>query len=208
MQRYEVSFAVVPAAGRGQRMGRPKLLLPWHGQTVIESVLKAWQQSQVTRVIVVVPPHDRSLADVCRSTGVDVVVASRPPADMKASVGLALEHIAKTYDPVAQDVWLVAPADMPELSPTVIDALLAVHEADNAQIVVPTNAGRRGHPVLFPWPLGSAVFRLADDEGIDAMMRDHPIREIECGPPANVADLDTPEDYRRRHDRYNPHRGA
>ena len=40
------SFAVVPAAGRSRRMGRPKLLLPWGESTIIQQVLGAWRASQ------------------------------------------------------------------------------------------------------------------------------------------------------------------
>ena len=35
------TFAVIPAAGRSQRMRQPKLLLPWNHGTLIEHVLGA-----------------------------------------------------------------------------------------------------------------------------------------------------------------------
>ena len=55
------SFAVVPAAGRSERMGAPKLLLPLGDSTVIEHVLAAWTASPVTRTVVVVRADDAEL---------------------------------------------------------------------------------------------------------------------------------------------------
>ncbi len=51
-------FAVVPAAGRSSRMGRPKLSLPLGGRTVLEHVVIALRQGGVDEVLVVVGPHD------------------------------------------------------------------------------------------------------------------------------------------------------
>ena len=44
------AFAIVPAAGRSTRMGRPKLLLPWSDGSMIESQLRAWRASRVAAV--------------------------------------------------------------------------------------------------------------------------------------------------------------
>ena len=58
------SFAVIPAAGRSQRMGQPKLLLPWGRTTVIEHVLGVWRASRVTHTVIVVHPDDKFLAEL------------------------------------------------------------------------------------------------------------------------------------------------
>jgi molybdenum cofactor cytidylyltransferase len=191
------SFAIVPAAGRSRRMGRPKLLLPWGGGTVIDAVLAAWRASRVTQTVVVVHPEDEPLAQVCRSSGADVVVADPPPEDMKASIGRGLRHVAARFQPAPRDVWLVAPADLPLLSAVVIDAVLAAHDPSRPAIVAPQSAGRRGHPVLFPWPLSTEVDLLPADVGIKELLSRHPVKSVECPAVALAADIDTPEDYRR-----------
>ncbi|HEX5443932.1 MAG TPA: nucleotidyltransferase family protein [Pirellulales bacterium] len=191
------SFAIIPAAGRSQRMGQPKLLLPWEQWTVIEQVLAAWKDSRVSAVVVTVHPGDDELIARCRAAGVDVAVVDPPPADMKASVAAGLAYAAANYHPLPSDVWLLAPADMPRLSARLIDQVLGAHDPADPRVLVPRAGDYRGHPVLFPWPLASEVDGLAEDAGINALVAAAGPREIDCDDVAAFADLDTPDDYER-----------
>lgn len=191
------SFALVPAAGRSQRMGQPKLLLPWGNSTVIEHLLAVWKASRVSAVVVTAHPADDELIERCNAAGAEVAVVDPPPADMKASVAAGLAHLATAYEPRPTDVWLLAPADLPRLNARLIDQVLTAHDPAAPRVLVPVSDGRRGHPVLFPWPLASAVGSLAADEGINALVAAAGPREIECDELAAFADLDTPDDYAR-----------
>lgn len=196
MTQAPISFAIVPAAGRSARMGQPKLLLPWGEATIIESVLSRWRESRVNHVLVVVRPDDEELAETCRRAGVEVVVPPFAPEQMKTSVQLALAYIERHFQPCDSDAWLLAPADMPDLPIAIVDRLVASYESDAATILVPTRNGRRGHPVLFPWPLSREVHQLGHDQGVNALLDRHAIREISCDESAIHQDLDTPDDYR------------
>lgn len=182
-------------------MGRPKLLLPWGAGTVIESVIAAWRASGVSRCVVVVHPDDTELAEVCRAAGPEVVVAKSPPPDMKASVRCGLEFVAAAHRPAAGDAWLVAPADMPLLSASAIDLVLAAHRLAAPRIVVPTHEGRRGHPVLFPWTLAAEVATLGEAEGLARLLHEHGVVEVESSERSILLDFDTPADYQALHDR-------
>jgi len=181
-------------------MGRPKLLLPWGAATVIEQVLAAWQSSRVTRTVVTVHPDDTVLAEVCRNAGVDVVITHPPPVDMKASVLQGLDYLATMDRPALGDFWLLAPADMPLVNAGVINRVLDAALAAPGEIVVPCRQGQRGHPVAFPWPLADAARRLSADQGLNQLLAEHPVRRIELGEQLSMADLDTPDDYRRLRD--------
>ena len=192
-----LSVAIGPAAGRSVRMGKPKLLLPWGKSNVIETVLDAWQKSRVREVVVVVHPDDTRLAEICRARNVHVVVAESPPPDMKASVRLGLAFARERFSPRDGDAWLLAPADVPTLTPHVIDLLLSRHNPVQPEILVPRHGDRRGHPALFPWPLADEVARLAESEGVNALFNRHPVREIPLPPELAASDVDTPEEYQR-----------
>ena len=182
-------------------MGRPKLLLPWGDSTVIEQQLAAWRASRVSCVVVVVHPLDDELALRCRASGVNVVVPAEAPPQMKDSVACGLAHVERMEAPASGDAWLLAPADVPRLATHVVDRLLDEHASgDAAEILVPVDGGKRGHPVLFPWPLAAEVAHLAEDEGVSALLDRNRVREIDCGPHAAPDDLDTPDDYRRLRD--------
>lgn len=197
------SFGIVPAAGHSLRMGRPKLLLPWGGQPLIAQTLAAWQASRVERVLVVVRPGDEALAAAVRRCGVELLVPPVPPPDMKASVQAALHWLADTCQPAPTDAFLVAPADMPRLSPPVIDRVLATYaQLDRPQIVVPTLRGRQGHPVLFPWLMAAEVDTLPVGEGLRLLCQRHAVCRVACDDLIAAGDdpfldLDTPQDYAR-----------
>ena len=106
------AVAVIPAAGASSRMGEQKLLLPWAGRTVIESLISAWQASLVDEIFVVVHPENQQLADAVAGSGATVVRPPQPPPEMKASVQVALSAAAL----LKPRSWLLAPADMPWLS--------------------------------------------------------------------------------------------
>ena len=190
-------YAILPAAGRSVRMGKPKLLLPWEDCTVIEAVLRVWHASQVEQVWVVVHPEDQPLADVCRSAGAKVVVASTPPPDMRASLCLGLTALLDSVGLDTKNVVLTAPADIPGLSPAVIDLLLKEHDPAIPKILVPMHDGHKGHPVLLPSGFAQQLFSLPADQGLNALLTPDRIKAIPCTRAGVPEDLDTPEDYQR-----------
>ncbi len=201
--RHFTSFAVIPAAGKSRRMGRPKLLLPWGNTTVIEAVMSAWNSSAVDHVVVVVDERDEPLADTLSRCECTLVRAEAPP-DMKASVQCALQEIARRWSPLDRDVWLLAPADFPTLSPTWIDALLAKHDPSVPKPLVPTYQVRRGHPVLFPWSLAAVANALPSDVGVNRLLVENPPREVPMRDDGLLADMNTPEEYEKLRSHFGP----
>lgn len=219
------AFAIVPAAGKSRRMGQPKLSLPWDGSTVIAQLLRSWRLSRVERVVVVVRKGDEALIQRVRQAieqgtslpgadqdeantdrrplaAVDLLLPEIDPPDMKDSVRQALDHIQRLYQPTVDDVWLLAPADVPTLSTAVINGLLAATRSPQSSILIPTAGGHRGHPALFPFRLAAAVAGLSEQEGVNAILRRAPVEEVELGAAALAPDFDTPDEYARLVERW------
>ncbi len=193
------SFTIIPAAGHSLRMGQPKLLMPLDGRPLILHTLAAWQASKVQQVVVVVRPGDEALAAVLKAARVEVVTPPIEPPDMKASLAYGLKHIRACYNPASTDCWLVAPADMPGLSPQIIDRLIEQAAFSPTTVLIPTLSGRRGHPVLLPWSLADEVPQLAENEGLSSLIDRHQPNLIACDDLAPqsrqaFADIDTPAD--------------
>lgn len=175
-------------------MGRPKLVLPWGGATILQATLAAWNAAGLEGVYVTVRRDDAEAAALARTAGAVVVQPEIDPPDMRASVATALSA-AEADEPLA--AWLLAPADMPWLDATVARRLIEERRELPTAILVPTYHGRRGHPVLFPGELSQQVRSLASG-GINQLVRDGPTREVVCDSPRVLYDLDTPEDYAAR----------
>lgn len=135
------------------------------------------------------------LADMCRTAGAFVVVPPVPPPEMKDSLQAAISYAEQQSGRGSLlDCFLVAPADMPWLEPATIDRLLAAFAEFRAEIIVPTHAGRRGHPIVVPWSLAAEVLKLVEDESLKTIVERHPVRTVECDASV-LGDLDTPDEY-------------
>jgi molybdenum cofactor cytidylyltransferase len=177
-------------------MGRPKLLLPWRDKTLIQHTLAAWHASGVTHTIVVTRPDDTELAAVVRDAGAEVVVAPVAPPEMKDSIQIGLKYVTLKLHPAASDVWLLAPADMPQLSANVVRQLLVTHNPADPRILVPVHGAERGHPVLFPWTVASDVASLSTSEGVNVIKQRYGWTGVAV-PELLAQDIDSPEDYER-----------
>lgn len=192
------SYAIVPAAGESRRMGKPKLLLPWKQGRIIDAVLESWLASQVDQVIVTVRADNRSLQKQCLVHDVEVVVPEHPPIDMKRSVLYGVDYLRRRYQPTDADCLLLAPADMPELSASLIDVLLAAQDPEDPRLLAPEVDGRRGHPLLIPWQLAGEIGRLEEDQGINALCAQLPMALIQTDEAGALVDIDTPEEYQQQ----------
>lgn len=199
MRQFQ-SFAIVPGAGRSRRMGQSKLLLRVKGRLLIDTVLEAWIDSAITHTIVVVRADDAPLIKQCRQHAVQVVEADPPPREMRDSIEIGLQEVARQFAPRAHDAWIVAPADLPGLTPAAVDEVVSRYDPATPRIVIPCQGGRQGHPVLLPWRAAALFLDASDAGGLDRFLAAQPVERLDAfeSPAALVqADLDTPEDLRR-----------
>jgi molybdenum cofactor cytidylyltransferase len=193
-------FAVLPAAGNSTRMGRPKLLLPFGGRTVLEGAISALRQAGVDQVLVVVGAHVPELAAVATQAGALVSRLTEETADMRATVERGLHWLEGRFSPQPEDAWLLCPADHPTLDPVVVRQLLVARaEQPQASIFIPIFDGRRGHPALIGWRHVAAMRALPAGVGFNVYLRQQAgaTREVNVTSVDVLRDLDTPEDYAR-----------
>lgn len=177
-------IAIILAAGRGERFGMPKVLVPWDADGVQRPLGLAHLQARVgdcaRAVLVVRGSHLAGLAGHALPAPAEVLVSSEPDEDGPAgSLFAALSWVAPS-----PDVWLlVTPVDVPPASHVVVDTLVrAVNRASFAAAARPSDGARRGHPVLVRASLLLAAFGL----------RRPPLRSVLQA--AGAAVLDVPVD--------------
>ncbi len=190
-------IALIPAAGLSRRMGRPKLLLPWRGTTVIAHLVGELHAAGVQRVYVVLRAGDEALlAAVVAAQAIPLQPPTDPP-DMRSSVEFGLKIAAAEMEHLPACGWLLIPADHPIVSRTTVAALQAAWQPGQRRILIPTYAGQRGHPTLFSGNFAAEVAGIPADCGLNWLVRQNSevIQEVPVPDPGVIVDLDTPEDY-------------
>lgn len=188
-------IALVMAAGRSNRMGQPKLLLPWGDGTVLDATLSVLRATRVAAVIVVVGAAADATAAIAAAHGATAVYNP----DYAAGELISSVQCGLRAAPADASAVLIALGDMPCVQPATIDRLIAAFAAGAGSIVVPLYAGQRGHPVLFGRDHFPALRNLAWDQAPRAVMRAaaSAVCELPVADPGVLIDLDDPETYAR-----------
>jgi molybdenum cofactor cytidylyltransferase len=188
--------AVVPAAGRGERMGRPKLALPVNGRPMLEHVVSALRDGGASPIVVVTGPHDPALPSLARSAGAEVCELAVATADMRATVEHGLGWLEDHYHPKQNDAFFLTPGDLPFLTANIVRTLCeAWNQRPGESILIPTFAGKRGHPALIAWPHVAAIRSLPANTGIDSYVRDSDHETLFVAATAHcIVDVDTAAD--------------
>ncbi len=183
--------AVVLAAGLSRRMGGGnKLLLEIEGVPLVARVADAALASRA-RPVVVVTGHEA--ARVCAAlAGRAVAFAHNPDyaAGLSASLRTGLAAL-----PAEVDGAIVCLADMPWVRAAHIDALLDAFAASGSRaICVPSYAGQRGNPVLWPACCFGEIAALTGDQGARSVLERHAdgVCHVPIADPGVTLDVDTP----------------
>ncbi len=189
---------IVLAAGRSLRMGEPKAFLRVGGETFLERAVAALRDGGCDPVVVVSGPRDdpmgRHVAKVAERLGAVAAVNPRMPSEQVDSLRAGLLAL-----PANAEAAVVLPVDIPLVSAHAVRLIVEAFRARGAPVVRATAEGRHGHPVLF----ARAVFAelLAGDlpEGARTVIGRHAdaVEEVPVAEAGALADVDTPEDYRR-----------
>ena len=196
-------LAILLAAGRGRRLGRPKTLVELGGRSALLRCVEALAEGGATPIRVVLAPGadaerhalDAAAADLAfRFRAVtEVVVNPRPERGQSSSLRCAL-----AAGPPPADGFLLHTVDHPLLAPADVSALrtaFALREPHHA-IVLPLVLGRRGHPAVFAAALVREFLELGEDEPAHFVVRrdEGRILGVARDNPWLVRDIDTPED--------------
>jgi len=181
--------AVVLAAGRSERMGTPKLLLPLAGRSLLQHVMDHVRGSRCQEIIVVLGEAADRVGAEARGDRVRLVVNDRYREGMGTSLAAGIQALAP-----ACDAAVIVLGDQPCVTGAMIDALIDAHRRSGKPLVASRYGSVVGVPTLITRALFPDARRLAGDEGARSLIRRYPdlVEEVVL-PPSAAADVDTPE---------------
>lgn len=187
--------AVILAAGASTRMGTPKQLLEYRGQTLLRRSAFAALNAGCSPVVVVTGAHAEQLREELRGLDVVEIKNAQWEPGMGSSVRVGVEAVVEADAGVAAVVLMLC--DQPFVTREVVDRLVATYRQTGRPIVASQYGGSFGVPALFDKSFLEELARLEDGEGAKQIIQKH-LPEVHLLPfPGGEIDVDTPEDFAR-----------
>ena len=178
--------AVLLAAGRSERFGSDKLLVPLDGMPVaLHAARRLAELGMASRIAVCRPKS--SLTPELAALGFEIVVNPDSARGLASSLALGIARAEATGAAAA----LVALGDMPFVSADHFTALLASFDPVNAPIVASDRTGVAMPPALFDKAFFQPLRESEGDQGARALIR---TAVLVAAGRHELADIDRPED--------------
>jgi molybdenum cofactor cytidylyltransferase len=180
----------VLAAGGSARLGRPKQLLQFHGQSLVRRAVAAALGADCAPVAVVLGAE----AERIKRELVDLEIVFVPNDDWCRGIGSSIRRgVAALRD--CNAIAILA-CDQPHVDQNVLKNLIRTQPETQKPIVACAYSATLGIPALFVRDYFDRLLSLADKEGAKALIKAQPHDVASVDFPRGAIDIDTPADYR------------
>jgi xanthine dehydrogenase accessory factor len=185
---------IILAAGKSERMGQQKLLMPYGGKTIIENIIEKALASRAGAVKVVVGSNREEVCDLIKDHSVQIIENTAFEKGMLSSVQCGFEALSSSAS-----AGMILLGDQPMVQTLVIDKLIESFQKSRKGIIIPVYNKKRGHPVLIDTKYLLKINNLDPGRGLRQLMEENPedIYEVEVDTKTILKDIDTIEDYKR-----------
>jgi molybdenum cofactor cytidylyltransferase len=189
-----VIAGIILAAGASSRMGRPKALLDYRGETFVGRLVRVLGE-RCKPVIVVLGYHAETLREQVPAMAT-IVVNPDPSRGQLSSLQAGLAAL-----PAEVDGFAFIPVDSPAVEADTVARLARAFDQRDAStlFVIPRQAGKRGHPVVAARSMAAAFLALPPTAEAREIVHAHVHRTeyVDVEDAGIFTDVDDPEAYRR-----------
>jgi molybdenum cofactor cytidylyltransferase len=184
-----VTAGLILAAGESRRMGTPKALLRYRGESFLDTLIGLFEKRCAPVIVVLGAAAEQVRAATSRAAA--FVENAGWERGQTSSMQCGLRAM-----PAAADGVLFTLVDHPAVRMETINALLDA--SGRALLRVPRCQGRNGHPIWFSRGLIAEFLALPESGAARDVVRAH-VQEtefVEVDDPGVLADIDDPAAYR------------
>jgi molybdenum cofactor cytidylyltransferase len=183
-------YAIILAAGASSRMGRPKQLLEWQNQSLLEHAIQNARALLNERVIVVLGAHAELIQT---AIDLDAVTAIDIP-DWQEGVASSIKAGVQAL-PASAAAALFLLCDQPLINTTHIQTLLNGWQNEPSRIVASQYNQSVGVPALFPAEFFGLLLELKGDQGAKRLLLEFGDSVLKIPLPEAGFDIDTSNDF-------------
>ncbi len=185
-------WGMIMAAGESKRMKVRKLLLPFHGKTMIEKVIDNVGSSGINNILVVLGSGREEILEVIRLLPVEHCYNENFKQGMLSSVKCGIRSL-----PVTMDAVLIFLGDQPSIPGHITQTVIKAYQESGKGILIPVYNQKRGHPVMINRRYRDEIEILDDDKGLRSLAEKFSgdVLEVEVDDDSILRDIDTREEY-------------
>jgi CTP:molybdopterin cytidylyltransferase MocA len=181
---------LILAAGESRRMGFPKALLEFRGETFLDRLIRTFGAC-CSPVVAVLGAEAARIRAGLRAADRATIVEN---PDWRLGQITSMQQGLRAVPADARGV-LFTLVDHPNVQPATVEELVR----QDVPLALPRYAGRRGHPLYFSRDLAAEFLALDTNSSARAVLERHTsdIRYVDVDDPGILDDVDDPEAYRR-----------
>jgi molybdenum cofactor cytidylyltransferase len=182
---------IILAAGGSSRLGSPKQLLQYRGQSLIRGAVEAAAGSLCDRVVVVIGNEAQRMRDELDGLPVSLVENQNWRTGMSSSIRAGMEELLKGD----LDAVVLMLCDQPFVTAEILNELIFTYFKTSDPIVASSYEGVQGAPAFFTRELFDELTSLTADEGARRVILKYPASVVTIPFPQGAFDVDTPHEY-------------
>lgn len=186
---------IVLAAGASTRLGRPKQLLRYQGESLLGRACRAAQEAGFAPVIAVLGAYAPLMEEALSGTDVQLAYNSDWESGMGSSVRAGLSTALQTVPKLQAACFVLT--DQPYLSAELLSGMRQKLHQSTAPGIAASYNGVLGVPAIFRAALFAELLALDGQKGAKAVLRRHREALLAHDFPLGQYDIDRPADWER-----------
>ena len=184
---------IILAAGSSSRLGRPKQLLHYQGQSFIQHITAEALKSNLNPVFVITGANAEKVSVDLQHIEASIVYNARWQEGMASGIITGIENVLLLHKDI--EAMIISVCDQPFLSAALFEQMVETRAASGKGIVASRYAGTTGTPVLFARNYFEHLLQLKGEEGAKKLLKMYGEDVATVLFPEGNIDIDSEDDY-------------
>ena len=185
--------AIILAAGGSRRLGQPKQLLAYRGETLLVRAIRLANEAGASPVLVVLGANFETILAAIQSSNSIPIHNDRWRQGIASSIEAGVRALS-VCGPEAEGVLLMG-CDQPRLTADHLRSVIAAFEGQAGAVMAASSyAGVQAVPAVFPRVTFAELRSLRGERGARSVIESAPCPVVAMEFPGGEVDIDSPED--------------